>query len=209
MSYPGKRLFDLVLTLPALIVLSPLLLITALLVRLRMGTPVIFQQRRPGYKGEPFMLYKFRTMTNATDEHGKLLPDSIRLTPFGQFLRKTSIDELPELINIARGEMSLVGPRPLMMKYLDRYSPEQARRHDVKPGLTGWAQINGRNAISWDQKFEYDVWYVDHMSLWLDIKIIALTFWKLLKREGISAEGHVTMPEFMGTMQKEDHVSTP
>jgi len=209
-SYPGKRLFDLVITIPSLIVLSPFMLVLAVFVRQRMGTPVIFQQMRPGYHGMPFMLYKFRTMTTATDEKGKLLPDDVRLTAFGKFLRKTSLDELPELLNILRGEMSLVGPRPLMMQYLRRYSPEQGRRHDVKPGLTGWAQINGRNALSWEQKFELDLWYVDHQSLWLDIKIIALTFWQLIKRDGISAEGHATMPEFMGTLErKDDHASTP
>lgn len=209
MSYRGKRVFDLLLTLPALIVLSPLLLIVALLVRSRLGTPVIFQQERPGYAGQPFILFKFRSMTNTVDAQGNLLPDAERLTPFGKLLRRTSIDELPELINIVRGEMSLVGPRPLMMQYLERYNAEQRRRHDVLPGLTGWAQVNGRNALSWDQKFALDVWYVDHNSLWLDIKIIAMTVWKLIKREGISAEGHVTMPEFMGSTQKDDHVLTP
>lgn len=196
---PAKRLFDLLLTIPGLILVTPLLLLTALLVRLFHGSPVIFQHKRPGYRGEPFTLYKFRTMSNARDPRGNLLPDEARLTPLGKFLRATSLDELPELLNVLKGEMSLIGPRPLLMRYLDRYTPEQARRHDALPGITGWAQINGRNNLSWEAKFELDVWYVDHWSVGLDIKILALTFWKVLKREGISEPGNATAREFMGT----------
>lgn len=199
MAYRGKRLFDLVLTIPALAFLSPVLTIIALLVRVRLGSPVLFRQQRPGLHGRPFTLLKFRTMTDARDANGDLLPDEQRLPPFGQFLRRTSLDELPELINVLRGDMSLVGPRPLLMQYLDRYTPDQMRRHEVRPGITGWAQINGRNALSWEEKFALDVWYVDHLSLWLDLKITLLTMWKVLRREGISQEGFATMPEFMGT----------
>ncbi len=195
----GKRLLDLALTFPALVLLSPILAFIALLVRLTLGTPVLFRQQRPGLHGKPFTLYKFRTMTDARDAQGNLLPDAERLTTFGRFLRSTSLDELPELWNVLRGDMSLVGPRPLLMQYLDRYTPEQARRHEVKPGITGWAQVNGRNAITWEQKFALDVWYVDHVSLWLDLKIIALTVWKILKREGISQPGQATAEEFMGS----------
>ncbi len=195
----GKRLLDLCVTVPLLILLSPLLGLVALLVRFRLGSPVLFRQQRPGLHGKPFVLYKFRTMTDARDEQGHLLPDSERLTPFGRFLRSTSLDELPELWNVLKGEMSLVGPRPLLMRYLDRYTPEQMRRHDVKPGITGWAQVNGRNALTWEKKFELDVWYVDHLSLGLDLEILALTFWKTLKREGISQPGQATMEEFMGS----------
>ncbi|WP_419662633.1 undecaprenyl-phosphate galactose phosphotransferase [Desulfosarcina variabilis str. Montpellier] len=191
-----KRLFDLVLTVPAFLILSPLLLSIATSIRLIIGQPILFSQTRPGLDGMPFTLYKFRTMTDARDEKGNLLPDADRLTPLGRFLRSTSLDELPELINILKGDMSIVGPRPLLMQYLDRYTPEQARRHEVKPGLTGWAQINGRNAISWEEKFALDVWYVDHRSFWLDLKIIALTVLKVLRREGISAEGEATASEF-------------
>ncbi|GAB4580291.1 MAG: sugar transferase [Anaerolineales bacterium] len=196
---PAKRLFDLLLTIPGLVLVSPLLLLTALLVRIFHGSPVIFQHKRPGYRGQPFTLYKFRTMSNARDPRGNLLPDEQRLTPFGKFLRATSLDELPELFNVLKGEMSLIGPRPLLMQYLDRYTPEQARRHEVLPGITGWAQINGRNNLSWEVKFELDVWYVDHWSLWLDVKILAWTFWKVLKREGINEPGNATAREFMGT----------
>jgi sugar transferase EpsL len=163
-----------------------------------LGTPVLFRQRRPGWHGIPFTLYKLRTMTDNHDAAGNLLPDGQRLTSFGRFLRSASLDELPELVNILKGEMSLVGPRPLLMQYLDRYTTEQMRRHEVKPGITGWAQVNGRNAISWEQRFAMDVWYVDHLSMWLDIKIIALTVWKVLKREGISQAGYATMEEFRG-----------
>ena len=195
----GKRIFDLVLTVPAFIVLSPVLLILALLVRVKLGAPVLFRQRRPGLHGEPFTIYKFRTMTDARDADGQLLPDAERLTALGRFLRSASLDELPELFNVLKGEMSVVGPRPLLMQYLNRYTSEQARRHETRPGITGWAQINGRNAITWEQKFTLDVWYVDHQSLWLDLKIIALTIWKILKREGITAPGQATMQEFTGT----------
>ncbi len=194
----AKRLFDLLLTIPGLILVSPILLITAILVRIFHGSPVIFKHKRPGFRGHPFTLYKFRTMTNARDAHGNLLPDEKRLTPLGKFLRATSLDELPELFNVLRGDMSLIGPRPLLMQYLPRYSPEQARRHDALPGITGWAQINGRNNLSWEIKFELDVWYVDHWSLGLDLKILALTLWKVLKREGINEPGNATAREFMG-----------
>jgi len=195
---PSKRLLDLVVAAIALLLLSPILLLTMLAVRLFLGTPVIFRQQRPGYQGRPFFLYKFRTMTDASDPAGNLLPDSERLTPLGRFLRALSLDELPELFNILRGEMSLVGPRPLLMEYLPRYSPEQMRRHDAWPGLTGWAQVNGRNALTWADKFRLDVWYVEHWSFWLDIKIILLTFWKVLKREGVSQPGQATTEYFMG-----------
>lgn len=181
-----------------LILLAPLLMVIAVLVRIKLGSPVLFRQIRPGLHGKPFVLYKFRTMTDARDANGVLLPDEQRLTRFGQFLRSTSLDELPELVNVLKGEMSLVGPRPLLMEYLERYTPEQARRHEVKPGITGWAQIHGRNAISWEEKFQLDVWYVDNWNLWLDFKILLMTFWKVLHREGVSAEGHATMPEFKG-----------
>ena len=167
-----------------------------------MGAPVLFRQMRPGLQGEPFFLLKFRTMNDVRDEQGELLPDDGRLTGLGSFLRSTSLDELPELFNVLKGEMSIVGPRPLLMQYLDRYTPEQARRHEVKPGVTGWAQVNGRNAISWEEKFELDVWYVDNWSLWLDVKIICMTVWKILKREGVNQPGHATAQEFMGNEQK-------
>jgi len=193
-----KRIFDLVAAILGLAILSPILLAVAVLVALFNGWPVFFRQQRPGYKGQLFHIYKFRTMTDARDGDGNLLPDSARLTPLGRFLRASSLDEFPEFFNILRGEMSFVGPRPLLVQYLTRYSPEQARRHDVLPGLTGLAQVNGRNALSWEEKFSLDVWYVDHWSFWLDIKIILLTFWKTFKREGISQPGHVTMEEFMG-----------
>ena len=202
-SRAGKRLFDLALTACALILLSPLLTTLALMVRAKLGSPVLFRQQRPGQNGRPFTLMKFRTMTDAKDEGGRLLPDASRLTSFGQFLRSASLDELPELFNVLKGEMSLVGPRPLLMEYLDRYSAEQARRHEAKPGITGWAQINGRNAISWEEKFKLDVEYVDRLSLGFDMKIIWLTLIKILKREGISAEGHSTMPVFMGSEGKD------
>jgi sugar transferase EpsL len=194
----SKRIFDLILTSLGLILLSPFALLTALSVRIFLGRPIFFRQQRPGYKGRPFFIYKFRTMTAASDSAGNLLPDSQRLTRLGRFLRALSLDELPELFNILRGEMSLVGPRPLLMEYLERYSPEQMRRHDAYPGLTGWAQVNGRNAITWQGKFALDVWYVDHWSFWLDIKIILLTLWKVIKREGISQPGQATTEYFMG-----------
>jgi len=195
----GKRLFDLALTIPGAILISPLLGLIALLVRSNLGRQVLFRQVRPGYQGKPFTNYKFRTMKVSHDAEGNLLPDSERLTGLGRLLRSFSLDELPELINVLRGEMSLVGPRPLLMQYLDRYTPEQARRHDVLPGMTGWAQVNGRNVLTWEDKFRFDVWYVDNWSLWLDVKILLLTFWRVLKREGISQPGYATAEEFMGS----------
>jgi len=194
-----KRLFDLALSIFALFSLTPLMLIIGFFVRMRIGTPVLFKQGRPGLHGRPFVIYKFRTMTDERDGDGNLLLDGERLTCLGRFLRKTSMDELPELFNVLKGDMSIVGPRPLLMQYLDRYTPEQTRRHEVKPGITGWAQVNGRNAITWEQKFEHDVWYVDNYSLALDLKIIGLTVWKILKREGINQPGQTTMQEFMGS----------
>lgn len=191
-----KRFFDLTIAAAALMLVSPLLGFIAILVLATMGGPILFVQIRPGLHGTPFRLYKFRTMADLRDGSGRLLPDEVRLTGIGRLLRSTSLDELPELFNVLKGDMSIVGPRPLLMQYLDRYSPEQARRHEVKPGLTGWAQVNGRNAITWEEKFTLDVWYVDRQSLWLDLKIIAMTVFKVLKREGISAEGQATMPEF-------------
>ena len=191
-----KRIFDLALTLPAFFMLSPILLIIGALIRISMGRPILFKQQRPGLGGRPFRLYKFRTMSDARDGKGNLLGDAQRLTPFGKFLRSSSLDELPELLNVIKGDMSLVGPRPLLMRYLGRYTPEQARRHEVKPGLTGWAQINGRNAISWEDKFKLDVWYVENRTIYLDLKIVLLTIKKVLKREGISQSGHATMQEF-------------
>jgi lipopolysaccharide/colanic/teichoic acid biosynthesis glycosyltransferase/glycosyltransferase involved in cell wall biosynthesis len=199
----GKRLLDLSLALPALAVLSPLILLLALLVRAKLGSPILFRQRRPGVNGAAFTIWKFRTMTEARDAGGHRLPDAERLTRFGRFLRAASLDELPELFMVLKGDMSLVGPRPLLMEYLDRYTPEQARRHEVKPGLTGWAQINGRNAVAWEDRFKLDTWYVDRVSLWLDLKIIGLTLVRLARRQGISAEGHATMPLFLGS-ERED-----
>ena len=194
-----KRALDLALTAPALFVLSPLLVALALLVRWRLGSPVFFRQRRPGLGGSSFTMLKFRTMTDARDDRGAPLPDAERLTPFGSFLRRSSLDELPALLCVLRGDMSLVGPRPLLMQYLDRYTPTQARRHAVKPGITGWAQVSGRNALSWEEKFACDVWYVDNASLWLDVRILLMTLWKVLRGEGVSAAGHATMPEFRGS----------
>ena len=198
----GKRALDLVLALVAVIVLSPLLLGLAIMVRRKLGSPILFRQARPGVAGKAFTVLKFRTMTRACDSHGELLPDAERLTTFGRFLRSSSLDELPELLNVLRGEMSLVGPRPLMMRYLPRYTPEQMRRHDALPGITGWAQINGRNARTWDEKFRDDLYYVDHRSFAFDLKILFLTMRQVIKREGISAEGHATMPEFVGSSQR-------
>jgi sugar transferase EpsL len=194
----SKRIFDLILTSLGLILLSPFILLTALCVGIFLGTPILFRQQRPGYRGQPFFIYKFRTMTDASDSTGNLLPDAQRLTRLGRFLRALSLDEFPEFLNILRGEMSLVGPRPLLMEYLERYSPEQMRRHDAYPGLTGWAQVNGRNAITWGDKFTLDVWYVDHWSFWLDIKVILMTLWKVIKREDISQPGQATTEYFMG-----------
>ena len=195
----SKRIFDLFFTLVGLIILSPVILVIAFLVRVLHGKPVLFSQLRGGYRSAPFKVFKFRSMSVDRDAQGVLLPDEQRLTPLGQILRATSLDELPELINVLRGEMSLVGPRPLFYHYVDRYTPEQARRHDVLPGITGWAQINGRNVLTWDDKFRLDVWYVDHWSFWLDIKILSLTLWKVINREGISQPGHATAEEFMGS----------
>lgn len=195
----GKRLLDLIIAVLTLIVLTPIVLVVALLVRVTIGRPVLFRQPRPGLHGQPFILLKFRTMTNPTDDQGELIPDAERLSEFGKFLRSTSLDELPELFNVLKGDMSLVGPRPLLTEYLCRYTPEQMRRHEVKPGITGWAQVNGRNALTWEQKFVLDVWYVDNHALWLDLKILALTVWKILKREGISQSGHATAEKFRGT----------
>lgn len=194
----SKRIFDLLITLPGIILLSPVIGLVALLVLIYHGKPVLFRQLRPGYKGKPFMIAKFRTMRDLRDQLGSLLSDEYRLTRLGKFLRSTSLDELPELVSIIKGEMSLVGPRPLLMQYLERYTPEQARRHDVLPGITGWAQVNGRNALTWEDKFRLDVWYVDHWSLALDIKILILTLQKVILREGISQPGHATAEEFMG-----------
>jgi sugar transferase EpsL len=193
-----KRPFDLLIVLPALLILAPVIAVLALLVRVKLGAPVLFRQQRPGLHGRAFLMVKFRTMTDARDAQGNLLPDAVRLTSFGKFLRSSSLDELPELWNVVKGDMSLVGPRPLLMHYLPLYTPEQARRHTVRPGVTGWAQINGRNAISWEQKFAYDVWYVDNLSLWLDLKILGLTVRKIIVREGISQTGQATMEEFRG-----------
>lgn len=195
----SKRTLDLILAIPGILLLSPIFLIISILVAKHFGTPIIFRQKRPGFHGKPFWLYKFRTMTNELDAENNLLPDSERITNLGHFLRSYSLDELPEIINVIRGEMSWVGPRPLLMQYLERYSPEQARRHEVLPGITGWAQINGRNALTWEEKFKLDVWYVDHWTFGLDIKILLLTAIKVLRREGISQPGHATAEEFMGT----------
>lgn len=194
-----KRCIDLLISASSILILIPILLCIMWLIRFRLGSPVFFRQIRPGMNGKPFLMLKFRTMTDERGPDGQLLPDAVRLTPFGRFLRSSSLDELPELWNVLKGDMSLVGPRPLLMEYLPLYSPEQARRHEVRPGVTGWAQINGRNAISWEDKFKLDTWYVDNQSLWLDIKILWLTVKKVLVREGISAPGDATMPVFTGS----------
>jgi len=193
-----KRILDLTLTIPGMLIISPLLLVIAVLVRISIGTPVIFRQLRPGYRNRPFWIYKFRTMTDVHDTQGNLLPDAERMTRLGEFLRSYSLDELPEVLNVLLGEMSWVGPRPLLIQYLERYSPEQARRQHVLPGITGWAQINGRNALTWEDKFRLDVWYVDHWSIGLDIKILLLSVGKVLRREGINQPGQATAEEFMG-----------
>jgi sugar transferase EpsL len=195
-----KRLFDFLASAAALVALSPGLLVLAILVRWKLGRPVIFRQHRPGRNGRVFKVWKFRTMTDARDGDGRLLSDAQRLPPFGRWLRATSLDELPELWNVLRGDMSLVGPRPLLVEYLPLYSVEQARRHELRPGLTGWAQINGRNALTWDEKFRLDLWYIDHRTFWLDLKIIGLTVARVFRREGISAAGEATMPRFTGTL---------
>ena len=196
-----KRLFDFSVSLCALLALLPGILFMALLVRVNIGTPIFFTQRRPGLHSKAFTMIKFRTMTNAIGADGALLPDAERLTRFGRFLRVTSLDELPELWNVLKGDMSLVGPRPLLMEYLPLYSHEQAKRNEVRPGITGWAQVNGRNAISWEEKFKYDVWYVENHSFWLDMKIIWMTIKKVIAREGISADDEVTMPKFTGNKE--------
>lgn len=194
-----KPIFDRSMSLLIIACLCWLYLIVAVLIRTRLGSPVIFTQPRPGLNGKIFNVYKFRSMTDERDESGELLPDSVRLTPFGQLLRKLSLDELPQLFNVLKGDMSFVGPRPLLVEYLPRYNEHQAKRHNVRPGITGWAQVNGRNAISWEQKFEYDVWYVENRSIWLDFKILLLTVKKVFVSEGISAEGQATMTKFTGT----------
>lgn len=198
-----KRFFDIVVSAIALILLSPIIAIVAWKISRKLGSPVLFCQVRPGLNGKPFTMIKFRTMRDAVDKNGNSLPDSERMTPFGNFLRSTSLDELPELWNVLKGDMSLVGPRPLLMEYLPLYSKEQARRHEVRPGVTGWAQINGRNAISWEEKFKLDVWYVDNQSFWLDIKILFLTVKKVFVRDGISAEGEATMSKFTGSSSRQ------
>jgi lipopolysaccharide/colanic/teichoic acid biosynthesis glycosyltransferase len=198
----NKRIFDLLLVVLLILPLAPILAATAVLIRWQLGKPVLFRQKRPGLHGRPFIIYKFRTMTDARDREGNLLPAEDRCPPFGRFLRSTSLDELPELWNVVKGEMSIVGPRPLLMEYLEHYSPEQARRHDVLPGITGWAQVNGRNAISWEDKFKMDVWYVDNHSLWFDLKILWLTAVKVVKRDGISAPGMFIGPDFKGSGDK-------
>jgi sugar transferase EpsL len=197
-----KRVFDLILTVATIPIWLPLMGILAFLVWMKLGSPVLFRQVRPGFQARHFEVLKFRTMTDAIDRDGNPLPDAERLTRFGRRLRAASLDELPELINVLKGEMSLVGPRPLLVQYLDRYSPRQARRHEVRPGLTGWSQVNGRNALSWEEKLELDVWYVENQSLWLDIKILFRTVSAVIFRRGISAGGHATMPEFEGEKQK-------
>ena len=194
-----KRLFDIFSSIIGLLVLAPVVLIIAFLIQRKLGSPILFRQVRPGKDEKPFEMIKFRTMRDAIDKNGSPLPDSERVEPFGNFLRNSSLDEIPELWNVLKGEMSLVGPRPLLMEYLSLYSPEQARRHNVRPGNTGWAQVNGRNAISWEEKFKYDAWYVENQSFWLDMKIICLTIKKVMAREGISADDHATMPKFSGS----------
>ncbi len=197
-----KRLFDWILSVVGLFVLSPVILIAALFVRTRLGRPILFTQERAGRDGQPFTVFKFRTMTSAVDNDGKLLPDAVRLTPLGSWLRKLSIDELPQLVNVVRGEMSLVGPRPLLIEYVPRYSDHHARRHEVTPGITGWAQVNGRNEVEWDTRLDMDVWYVDNQSFWLDLKIILMTLHRVIVPQGINAEGEATVSEFMGSKEK-------
>lgn len=195
-----KRLFDIIVSFLALLIISPIIGITALLIRIKIGSPVLFTQDRPGYMGKVFRVYKFRSMTDDRDERGELLPDDVRLTSFGKVIRKLSLDELPQLWNVLKGDMSFVGPRPLLVEYLPLYNERQARRHEVRPGITGWAQVNGRNAISWEERFELDVWYVENWSLWLDIKILFMTVLKVFKSEGISQEGQATMTKFTGEL---------
>jgi sugar transferase EpsL len=202
-----KRLLDVSAGTIGLILLAPLFLLIAMIIRLTMGSPVLFRQPRLGYKCCPFVLVKFRTMSNKLDRYGNLLPDSQRLTTLGRLMRRSSLDEFPQLWNVLKGEMSLVGPRPLFLKYEDLYTPEQKRRHEVKPGITGWAQIKGRNVLSWEKKFDLDVWYVDHRNLFLDARILLNTFWQVFEGSGISQEGHVTMPEFTGSKKKHDRAT--
>ena len=194
-----KRALDVVVSAVVLLVLSPLLVAVTVIIWLQMGRPALFRQQRPGYMGVPFCALKFRSMTDQSDEQARLLPDEARITRLGAFLRRSSLDELPQFWNVLRGDMSLVGPRPLLMQYLDRYTPEQARRHSVPPGITGWTQVNGRNDLPWEKKLALDIWYVDHWTFWLDLRILGITVWKVLKGEGISADGSATMPEFMGS----------
>jgi lipopolysaccharide/colanic/teichoic acid biosynthesis glycosyltransferase len=200
-----KRAFDLVFAALVLAVCGPVLLVIGVLVKILSKGPVFFRDQRAGFQSRPFALLKFRTMRDERDANGNLLPDERRLAPFGRFLRSTSLDELPELINVLKGEMSIVGPRPLHFRYVTRYTPEQSRRHEVKPGLTGWAQVNGRNALTWEEKFRLDVWYVDHWSLWLDLRILASTLYEVIRGRGISQPGHATMPEFMGTAEAKEN----
>jgi len=197
-----KHIIDVLVSGALLLLLSPLLCLLAVLIRWRLGAPVLFRQQRPGRHGQPFVMYKFRTMRDAMGPDGQPLPDAERLTRLGRWLRGTSLDELPELYNVLIGDMSLVGPRPLLMQYLDRYTPDQARRHEMRPGITGWAQVNGRNAISWEERFRLDVWYVDHHNLWLDLWILLRTMAQLVRRDDISAEGHATMPQFVGGVEQ-------
>jgi lipopolysaccharide/colanic/teichoic acid biosynthesis glycosyltransferase len=197
-TYRGKRTLDLVVGLVALVVSAPVMLVIAVLIWRKEGRPVLYRPTRTGLGERPFTMYKFRTMTEERDDQGRVRQDGERLTRFGAFLRATSLDELPQLLNVVSGEMSLVGPRPLLPQYVGRYSPEQRRRHDARPGLTGWAQVNGRNALSWEERFRLDVWYVDHMSLWLDLRIIAATVLRIARRQGITHPGHASMPEFLG-----------
>ncbi|MCL6605441.1 MAG: sugar transferase [Paenibacillus sp.] len=199
-----KRMLDLIVAIPVFLVFLPVITITALLVRIKLGSPILFKQSRPGLHGKPFYVYKFRTMTDESDSSGQLLSDHLRLTTFGKFLRKYSLDELPQLWNVLKGDISLVGPRPLLVDYLPLYSEEQARRHEVKPGITGWAQVNGRNTISWEEKFKLDIWYVDHYSFMLDLKILWLTLLKVVKTEGINSADHATMPMFRGAVNNEE-----
>jgi lipopolysaccharide/colanic/teichoic acid biosynthesis glycosyltransferase len=203
-----KRLADVLVAATAIVALSPVLIVLSVAVRIRMGSPVLFRQQRPGKDAQPFTMVKFRTMLDAIDADGTPLPDEHRLTRLGKLLRRTSLDELPELLNVLAGHMSIVGPRPLLMRYLPRYTPDQARRHEARPGITGWAQVNGRNALTWEEKFRHDVWYVDHWSLWLDVRILLKTFGQVLTGSGVSAAGHATMPEFMGT-ESTDEPSPP
>ncbi|TWT27859.1 sugar transferase [Planomicrobium sp. CPCC 101110] len=206
MKFFIKKLFDISSSLIALIIFSPLLIVLSLIVFLNMGSPFIFKHERPGLKGKLFVMYKFRTMTDEKDENGQLLPDHIRLTKLGRFLRSTSLDELPELINVLKGDMSLVGPRPLEVEYLERYSPEQMRRHDVKPGITGWAQVNGRNELAWENRFKLDVWYVDNHNFFIDLKIIFITILRVLQRDGVEVEGNSSGESFYGNIKKEEHI---